>query len=139
MKLAVEFPDPEPPVRDYLAAELADLGEDVTVGIGVPSDWKPSDESHIQVESDGTPVVLNNLAAFATIRLVAWASSTSEAKRLAARAQGVLCGHPGADVIKGAIPLTGVQPARDPDSRAEIAATTSRVTIRSAPIEPSGS
>jgi hypothetical protein len=142
VKLALVFPDAEIPAKDYIKDRFADLGEDVTVAIGVPSSWSqtnPTQKPHVQVAWDGTPIVLRNLAGFATLRVTAWARSTGEAKRLAALAQGVLCGHPGGDVIKGAAPLTGVLPAQDPDTHAEIAATTSRVTIRSAPIEPQGS
>lgn len=141
MKLALIFPDVEVPAKDYLRDELADRGEVLTVGVGVPASWSqtnPAQKPHIQVECDGVPIILNNLAALATVRVVAWARSTSEAKRLAALAQGVLCGHPGGEVIKGAIPLTGVLADRDPATKAEIAATTSRATIRSAVIEPSG-
>lgn len=139
MKVALSFPDVERPVRDYLAVELLALGEDLTVAIGVPATWSqanPAQKPHVQVDWDGTPDIRNNLVAFATVRVVAWARSTTEAKRLGALAQGVLCGHPGGAVIKGAVPLTGVLPTRDPATSAEIAATTSRVTVRSAPIEP---
>ena len=142
MKLELEFPDVEIPVQTYLRERMSDLGENVTVGVNVPASWSqlnPNQRPHIQVANDGTPIVLHNLAAFVTVRLTAWAVTSAEAKRLAARAQGLLCGHPGGEVIRGARPLTGVLPARDPDTHAEIASTTSRVTIRSAPIEPLGS
>jgi hypothetical protein len=140
VKLALAFPDVEVPVKDYLAARFAAIGETVTVGVGVPANWtstsSPPSTSHIQVDSDGVPTVINNLLAHATVRVVAWAKSTSEAKRLASRAQALLCAHPGDGSINAASPLTGVLPVRDPATGHEIAATTSRVTIRSAPIEP---
>lgn len=139
MKLALQLTDPEPPVVAYLQQQFEDLDEDVGVGESVPPNWSPTSTPHVQVQWDGTPIVLNGLVGFATIRLTARAADTSAAKALAARAQGLLCGHPGGVEIKGAIPLTGVLPARDPDTRHEIASTTSRVTIRSALIEPTGS
>lgn len=142
MKLALQFPDPEPAVRAWLTDQFEEYGENVTVAIGVPESWSSLDSEqtpHIQVDSDGVPDIRNNLVGFATIRVTAWAHSTGEAKRLAAMAQGLLCGHPGAEIIKGATPLTGVLPARDPETSAELASTTSRVAIRSALIEPTGS
>lgn len=135
---AVIYPDPEIAVKDFLVDAFADIGETVTVGVGVPSNWTPSKPTHVQVSWDGTPIDVRRIVAFATIRTVAWAKSTSEAKRVAALAQGLLCTITGND-ITSASPLSGVQPARDPATNHEIAATTSRVTLRSAPIEPSGS
>lgn len=137
---AVEFPDAEFPLAQYLEGAFAEVGEDVTVGIDVPADWTPKgSKPHVQVVSDGTPILLRQCVAFTTIRLTAWARYTNQAKQLAARAQGLLCAFPGTNTVTGVRPLTGVLPARDPQTHAEIASTTSRVTVRSAPIEPSGS
>lgn len=139
MKLAVTYPDVERLVRVYLRQELTDLGETCTVGIGVPTDWDRDSPEHLQVDLDGTPSGFPPVAVNATVRLVAWAQSTTRAKRLAALAQGLLLAHPGGDGIAVTQFLTGTQPGRDPDSHAEIAATTTRVTVRSQPIEPDGS
>lgn len=125
------WPDVERLVVDWLADRFADLDEDVTVGIGVPAGWTASLKAHVAVAWDGTPIVEWPAVQRATIRLVAYAGSPTEAKRLAALAQGVLCSHPGGDGIVSARPLTGVLPARDPDTQSEIAATTSRVVVRS--------
>lgn len=138
-RLAVTYPDAERLVVDYLTDELADLGEEATVAIGVPNGWKPGDIAHIQVDSDGTPQLVHPALAHVTIRLVARASSTTEAKRLAALAHGVLLAHNGGNGIASTFPLTGVLPARDPETFAELASVTARVTVRSTPIEPSGS
>lgn len=133
--IPVTFPDPEKTVRAYLADQLSTLEPDVTVGVGVPADWAPAtSKPHIQVACDGVPSNEYPVLAHATIRLVARASSTSEAKRLAAFAQGVLCAHPGDGSVVAARMFTGVLPARDPVTRAELAATTTRVTFRSIPI-----
>ncbi len=135
---AVAFPDVEVPVVDLLEAAFLHLGETVTVGVGVPSAWTPTSVSHIQVNCDGTPIIARQVVAFPTVRLTAWAGTTGEAKRLAALAQGLLCSHRGG-AVTGTQPLTGVLPTRDIASHAELASTTSRVTVRSAPIEPTGS
>lgn len=137
-RLAVTYPDVERLVRNYLADELDAIGETCTVRVGVPPNWTPASGSHLQVDLDGTPTGTHPIIVNATVRLVAWAANTTEAKRLAALAQGLLLAHPGGDGISVTQFLTGVLPARDPESRAEIASTTSRVTVRSEPI-PSGS
>ncbi len=138
MKLAVTYPDAERIVRNYLAAELAAVGETCTVSVGVPPNWTPASGNHLQVDLDGTPTGTHPVIVRATVRLVAWAANTTEAKRLAALAQGLLLAHPGGGGISSTSFLTGVLPARDTHSTAEIAATTTRVTVRSEPI-PSGS
>lgn len=138
MKLALEFPDPEPIVVAYLKDQFDLLGEDVAVGVDVPPGWTPTSRPHVQVSWDGTPIVLRGIVGFATIRLVARAANTSDTKALASRAQGILCAIQGVE-ITGADWLTGVLPARDPETNHEIAASTTRVTLRSALIEPSGS
>jgi hypothetical protein len=136
---AVVYPDVEVPVKDHLVDQFALLDEDISVSVGVPTNWTPTVGPHVQVSWDGTPIDLRRVVAFATVRLTAWAGSTSEAKRVAALAQGLLCSIPGDSAITSASPLTGALPARDPETGFEIASTTSRVTVRSAPIEPSGS
>lgn len=139
MKVTVQFPDPEPPVVEYLREQFALLGDDVNVGVNVPSTWTPAAKPHVQVAWDGTPIVIRGVLGLATVRLVARAANSDDTKALANRAQAILCGMPGDDEVTGAAWLTGVLPARDPDTDHEIASTTSRVTIRSAPIEPTGS
>lgn len=137
MKLAIEYPDAERLSVDYLTTELDD--GDTTVGVGVPDGWTKTDPAHLEVALDGTPVLHHPMFAHATIRLVARAATTTEAKRLVTRGLGVLCAHPGGDGIATVRPLTGPLPARDPKTEAELASVTARVTVRSTPIEPSGS
>lgn len=138
MKLAVTYPDVEHLVVDYLTAALEALGEPATVAVGVPINWTAGD--HLQVSLDGTPTGTHPVIVYGTVRLTAWASNTTRAKRLAGIAQGLLLAHPGGrEGIATATFLTGVLPARDPKTQAELASTTSRVGVRSVPIEPSGS
>ena len=128
----VTYPDPERAVVDHLIDALAD--EDVTVGVGVPTDWDKADDPHIQVACDGTPLDEHPVAHRTTIRIVAWSSSTSEAKRLALLAHGHLLGDPTGD-IHSVTPLTGLLPASDPGHDAELASFTVRVRVRSTPID----
>lgn len=136
-RLAVQAPDAERLVVDYLEP----LIDDAEVGVQVPAEWESgvSDTPHLQVALDGTPRIDHPVTHHATVRLTARAKSTTEAKELAARAQGLLCAHPGGGGIASTTPLTGVLPARDPQTNAEIASTTTRVIVRSTEIEPSGS
>lgn len=133
------YPDVERLVLDYIEEQFADFEPDVTVGIDVPSDWSADSPGHVQVICDGVPQLDHPLAAYATVRLLARAASTTEAKRLAGVALGLLVAHPGGDGISKARPLTGPLPARDPDTRAELASATARVTVRSIPIVPTAS
>lgn len=130
-KPLVTYPDPERAVVDHLTDALT--GEDVTVGVGLPTGWDTSDDPHIQVACDGTPVDEHPIAHRATIRVVAWSSSTSEAKRLALLAHGHLLTGWGDD-LHSVTPLTGLLPAYDPGHDAELASFTARVRVRSTEI-----
>lgn len=132
------YPDVERLVVEYLTEHLGRYEDDITVGVGVPSDWTPESPTHLQVVSDGIFSLDHPVAAHATVRLVARAATTTEAKRIAALAFGVLCAHPGSGGIAGARPFTGPLAARDPETRAELASVTARVTVRSIQI-PVGS
>lgn len=115
--------DDEALVVDVLSEVLADEGEDVTVGVGVPRGWTATSRPHLKVTTDGTPSI-DNVSTRATVRVTAFAATTSEAKRLAALAQAVLVAR--YDLVN-AVALTGVLAARDDDSGAEIAMTTVQV------------
>lgn len=117
--------DDEALVIDVLTEVMDELGEDVTVGVGVPIRWGPRSAAHLRVTADGTPTI-SDVFARATVRVVAYAASTSEAKRLAGLAQAVLVAR--YDLIN-AVALTGVQApdGRDPETNAEIAMTTVQV------------
>jgi hypothetical protein len=129
----VTFPDAQRAVVDLLTELLDDAGETVTVAVGVPNGWKPGTTSHLEVASDGTPDQTWPVVAYPTIRIVARASTTTEAKRLAALAEGLLVAYGGGDTISTIRPLTGVLPARDDQTNAEIASVTLRVAVRSEP------
>lgn len=126
MKPAVIYPDAEVHARETLAALLS--GEDCTVAIGRPEGWTVDDAPHVQVSLDGTPIVQHPVVARSTIRVTVRARNTGTAKDLAALAMGLLLAEP---MVQ---PLTGILPARDPDSDAELASFTVRVSTRSEPI-----
>lgn len=137
---AVTYPDVEVLVKDYLAEHLPDFIGDVTVGVGVPTEWVKSESaSHVQVASDGFVRFDDRCVARAAIRLVAWSNGTSESKALASLALGVLCSHGGGAGIVNARPFTGPLPSRDTATGAELAAVTCRVIVRSTRLEPLGS
>lgn len=134
MKPLVAVPDMDRLVRDLLTDLVADAGEDVTVGVGVPQDWTPTSRAHLQVDWNGIlnqdrPVIAKGL-----VRIVARAASTSEAKRLAALAEGLLTAHTGGSGITSIHESAGVLAERDSDTNAELAAITVRVTVRLTPI-----
>lgn len=137
MRPQVTIPDVEPLIVDLLTVLIADAGEDVSVGVGLPDDWKPASRAHLEVSWDGTPDEAWPIAFHPTVRIIAHASSTGEAKRLAGLAQGLLCAHGGGSGITGIQPLTGVLPAQDPTTKAELASVSLRVTVRSVPIPES--
>lgn len=138
MKPRVMVPDIERLVRALLEQLMDEQGEDVTVAVGVPEAWKPSDTPHLQIAWDGTPTSEMPVVVRGTVRIIARARSTSEAKRLAALAEGLLVAHGGGAGITGIHALAGVLPARDPDTQAELASVSLRVTVRTIPI-PVGS
>lgn len=128
--IAVEVPDVERLVVDWLDTQLSE-----SVGITVPANWKPgTSPPFLQVACDGHPSNTWPVTMNATVRLVAWASTKTAAKALAAKAQGVLCSHPGGGGISSARPLTGPLPARDASTGAELAAVTCRVILRTKPL-----
>lgn len=133
MKPLVMPVDTERLVKDYLAEVMADV--DCTVGIGVPEGWAPGDTKHLEVASDGVPIAVWPIFTRTTIRLVARAGSTTEAKELCALGLGYLLAHNGDGVIVGTRYLTGPLPARDPETKAELAAATASVRARTEPIE----
>lgn len=126
----VVYPDAERAVVDLLGTLLAAAGEGASVGVGVPTGWDPTvDLPHLQVAWDGTPIVEHPIVARCTIRVVARAATTTEAKRLAWLAHGLLLGHGG--TVATFAPLTGPLPARDLDTAAELCSITLRATFRS--------
>ena len=123
-------PDAERLTIDYLVAALAARSVAATVGVDIPTTWAPTSTQHLQVALDGTPSLEYPILARATVRLTAWASSTTAAKALVSLAQGLMCSHPGDVSVASVQALTGVLPTRDPDSGAQLASCTVRVNLR---------
>lgn len=118
---------------DFLTAALADRTEDVTVGVNVPSTWKKGTKAHVQVGLDGTPTVTPPVWR-ATLRVTCWHESTTEAKRLARLCEALLLTHPGSPGWAGCLPGTGVLPAKDPDTGAQLASITVLAKLRGRPL-----
>lgn len=119
---------------DFLTAALAARSEDVTVGVDVPSTWKKGTKAHVQVALDGTPTV-DWPVWWATLRVTCWHESTTEAKRLARLTEGLLLAYAGDGVSwAGCRPGTGVLPAKDRDTAAQLASITVRMKLRGRPL-----
>ena len=127
----LRFPDVERLVRDLLDTLTP---SPITVGIGVPDAWATTSPTHLQVGWDGTIVASSRLIATATVRVVAWAPSTSAAKSAALDAHARLCAHRAGSGISLIRPGVGPMPARDDTTRADLAWFTVRVTVRSTPL-----
>jgi hypothetical protein len=123
-------PDAERIVIDYLTASLLARGKDVTVGVIIPTAWTSATKPHVQVALDGTPIVEYPVFGRASMRITAWASTTTAAKALAGLCEGLMLSHPGSNVVSSVQPLTGVLPTRDPDTGAQLASISVRVNLR---------
>jgi hypothetical protein len=138
MKTRAQLPDVEHLVIDLLQALISPL-ETVTVGLGVPEGWTPAATPHLQVEAIGSPFrSLHPVAGKESVRVIAHAGTTSEAKRLVSLAEGLLLAHAGGSGISSIKPATHALGARDPDTRAELASVMVTVMARTEPI-PQGS
>ncbi|MGV8972249.1 MAG: hypothetical protein ACOH10_07990 [Rhodoglobus sp.] len=129
MKPLTVAPDAERLAVDYLTLTLAGRAQDATVGVNLPSAWTSTTKPHVQVALDGTPEVAYPILCAATLRITAWAGSTTTAKALAGLCMGLLLAHPGSREIGSVRPLTGVLPARDPDTGAQLASVTVRANL----------
>lgn len=134
-KPLVVYPDPEVAAVDLVQTLMTLEGESGTVAVGVPEDWTPATGTHVQVAWDGTPELAHPVVAFPTVRITVWAAEPSEAKRVALLLQGHLLAHVGG-TLRNIRPLTGVLPAQDPATRAELATFTVRCATRSTVITP---
>ena len=123
-------PDAERVIVDFLTAALAARSQDVTVGVDLPTTWTTGTKPHVQVALDGTPSVQYPILASASVRATCWHASPTTAKALAALCQALLCAHPGSVQVASVQPLTGVLPARDPDTGAQLASVSVRVNLR---------
>lgn len=132
--LAVTYPDVERLIVDHLVTVLAGrLPAGATIGVGVPANWVPLSPLRVEVSWDGTPEMTYPIVERATVRIVVHASSTTAAKQYASLVMGLLLagGWPDSFSVN---PLTGVLPARDPETHAELASFTVRVSVRSTPL-----
>lgn len=123
-------PDAERVVIDLLTALLAGRGEDVTVGVDVPTAWASGTKPHVQVGLDGTPEIIYPILARASVRVTVWHSSTTTAKRLANLSMGLLLSYAGNPQVASFQALTGVLPTKDPDTKAQLAGIAVRANLR---------
>lgn len=132
MTVEVTFPDPEIAAVDILTDMMPSRwDEELTVGVELPDDWTTGSLEHVQVQWDGTPGHDREVLAYCTVRIVAWAGTRTNSKRLCGVAVAALTAHEGGDGVSSIDRLTGVQPAKDPTTGAHIAAATVRMTMRS--------
>jgi len=122
-------PDAERVAIDYLTAALASRWHDVTVGVNVPTSWVKGTKPHVQVGLDGTPEVEYPILWRASLRVTLWHESTTTAKALAVLCQAILCAHPGSAQVASVQALTGVLPAQDPDTKAQLASVSVRMNL----------
>jgi len=122
-------PDAEHVTIDYLTPALLARGQDVTVGVDIPTTWTTTTKAHVQVALDGTPEVTYPIRWRTTIRVTAWASTTTTAKALVALAHGLLLQHPGSPEVGSVRPLTGTLPTRDPVTGAQLASVTIQINL----------
>jgi len=130
VKLVTVPPDAEHVAVDYLTSALLARAQDVTVGVNIPATWVAGTKPHVQVALDGTPIVEYPILFRSTIRVTCWHASTTTAKALAALCQAILCAHPGSVQVASVQPLTGVLPARDPDTGVQLASISVRLNLR---------
>ncbi len=122
--------DAERATSVLLLSLLTGRGEDVTVGVELPEKWKLGSKAHVQVALDGTPEVLYPVRARATVRITVWHDHTTNSKRLANLCMGLLLSYPGDRDVASYQALTGVLPATDPDTKADLASITVRAVMR---------
>jgi hypothetical protein len=130
VKVVAVPPDGERLAVDLLEAELAARGQDVTVGVNLPPTWTRKTKAHVQVAMDGTPTGNYPVLFNTVIRVTVWASSSTLAKALAALCQGVLLAHGGQPGWDGCRFGTGVLPATDPGTKADLASVTVIAKLR---------
>ena len=121
-------PDAERAVIARLTVLLAGRGEDVTVGLNVPAIWAKGTKPHVQVGLDGTTVEYPVLWR-SSVRITVWYESPTTAKRIALLCEALLItyGVPGASNVQS---RTGLIPALDPDTKAQLASVGLFVNLR---------
>ena len=122
--------DAEHVVIDYLAPLLAAHGQDVTCGVNIPTTtWTSTTKAHVQVAWDGTPASFYPVMDRASVRVTAWAYTTTAAKALVGLCEGLLLSHPGSTEVGSIKPGTGTLPAQDPTTKAQLASISVRVNL----------
>ena len=119
--------DAETITVDHLKANLSAHGSDATCSMLEPLPWADRTKSHVQVAMNGTPNATYPMTAAVTIRLTAWARGATDAKLLAGLAQGIMCAHQGGGGVQSVQFLTGILPAKDAETGAQLATCTVRV------------
>lgn len=132
--LLVTYPDPERLTIDILTTALELYVPATIVQLGMPLDWRPELGPVVQVDLDGVPIMDHPIAMYATVRLVAHAATSDDAKELILLVQGLLLAHPGGQGVTRYRSLTGLFPASDPVTEAELASITVQATVRSIPL-----
>lgn len=128
-KPRVTYPDVEIMVVDFLTPLFSDL----TVGIPVPAEWvktkagEAGSPNHIQVAVDATDMRNHPVSASSVVRITVWAQSATMAKSTANTVQSWLT----STAEFACEPLTGIVGTLDPDTRADLATFTVRVSVRS--------
>lgn len=121
-------PDAERAVITRVTALMLARAEDVTVGLNLPTTWVKGTKPHIQIALDGTQVEYPVLWR-SSIRITVWHESPSTAKRIALLTEALLIqsGVPGAVSVQS---RTGLLPALDPDTKAQLASVGLLVNMR---------
>lgn len=122
-------PRAETVVVDILTAALAARAQDVTVGVIIPASWTVGTKPHVQVALDGTPSVTYPILWRASVRITAWATATTVAQDLVGLCEALLLSYSGSVAVASVQSLTGVLPARDPDTGAQLASVSVRVNL----------
>lgn len=136
MKPQVTFPDPEDTILDYLRASWSPIAaafKPDTYSNSFPDDTLSGDETHVQVELDGTPSTADYPSVErCTIRVTCWAApeKSSNAKAVATRSQAYVYGHPGDAEVFSTLLLTGRLKGTDRDSGNHFVSFTARVNMR---------
>lgn len=136
MKTLAVTPDAERLAIDYLKPALISRGKDVTIGSNVPTTWNPlpisqgGSKAHVLIALDGTPEAEYPIYAAASVRVTVFATGSTEAKTLAGLCQGLLLFHSGGGGIAGIQHLSGILPAKDDITGAQMASIAVRVNLR---------
>lgn len=142
MKPVVVFPDPEVAVIDYLKARWLGRSEDykpakIKNSFPVNTEGKDvvltGDQTHVQVELDGTPDSADYpMVERCTVRVTSWSAPNkpTHAKDLATRNEAFVYSHPGDDDVFSTKLLTGRLKGTDRDSGNQFVSFTARVNMR---------